>query len=275
MWLGSINHDRRDLGWCSRVTSTAPHVSPRILDWFHISMKLRAIRSSLYAYNYFSKRPEIMQRSERLLVRVRDALWRGRGGTAIEMLRTLAASLAIAAEELTFFYRLASGTAYRATLRLLTFLEHNRKDLVDYQRARMEGRSVSAASAESVMNHLINRRLSKRQQMRYAMKGASLSTTDPQKLRPASPHWMRHTHATHALAHGAELTIVRDNLRHASISTASIYHRAMTRGGRSRSPGRLGTDECRERRWPAIRSLRLDPAESPRPCGAGDFPRKM
>ena len=44
-----------------------------------------------------------------------------------------------------------------------------------------------------------------------------------QKLQQASPHWMRHTHATHALAHGAELTIVRDNLRHASISTTSIY----------------------------------------------------
>ncbi|KWD88201.1 integrase [Burkholderia ubonensis] len=28
---------------------------------------------------------------------------------------------------------------------------------------------------------------------------------------------MRHTHATHALARGAELTTVRDNLRHASI----------------------------------------------------------
>lgn len=41
-----------------------------------------------------------------------------------------------------------------------------------------------------------------------------------QKLRQASPHWMRHTHA---LAYGAELTIVRDNLRHASISTTSIY----------------------------------------------------
>lgn len=34
---------------------------------------------------------------------------------------------------------------------------------------------------------------------------------------------MRHTHATHALDHGAELTTVRDNLRHASISTTSIY----------------------------------------------------
>ncbi|MGF6985224.1 site-specific recombinase XerD [Paraburkholderia atlantica] len=43
------------------------------------------------------------------------------------------------------------------------------------------------------------------------------------KLRRASPHWMRHTHATHALAHGAELTTVRDNLRHASVSTTSIY----------------------------------------------------
>jgi site-specific recombinase XerD len=43
------------------------------------------------------------------------------------------------------------------------------------------------------------------------------------KLRRATPHWVRHTHATHALAHGATLTTVRDNLRHASITTTSIY----------------------------------------------------
>lgn len=49
------------------------------------------------------------------------------------------------------------------------------------------------------------------------------SPTLAQKLRRASPHWMRHTHATHALARGAELTTVRDNLRHASITTTSIY----------------------------------------------------
>lgn len=49
------------------------------------------------------------------------------------------------------------------------------------------------------------------------------SPATAKKLRRASPHWMRHTHATHALARGAELTTVRDNLRHASISTTSIY----------------------------------------------------
>ncbi|TXI78796.1 MAG: integrase [Flavobacteriales bacterium] len=43
------------------------------------------------------------------------------------------------------------------------------------------------------------------------------------KLLRASPHWMRHTHASHSLARGAELTSVRDNLRHASLSTTSIY----------------------------------------------------
>ena len=49
----------------------------------------------------------------------------------------------------------------------------------------------------------------------------SPSTAD--KLRRATPHWMRHTHATHALDSGAELTTVRDNLRHSSISTTSMY----------------------------------------------------
>lgn len=42
-------------------------------------------------------------------------------------------------------------------------------------------------------------------------------------LRRASPHWMRYTHASHALARGAALIIVRDNLRHASIPTKSTY----------------------------------------------------
>lgn len=117
-------------GMRSLVTSVAPRVSPRILDWFHVSMKLHAIRTSTCAYDYFSERPEIIHQSERLLTKVRDALWRGRGETAIEMLRTMSATLAIASEQLPFFYRLTSGTAYRATGRLLTFLEHNKTDLV-------------------------------------------------------------------------------------------------------------------------------------------------
>lgn len=50
-----------------------------------------------------------------------------------------------------------------------------------------------------------------------------ISPATAQKLRRASPHWMRHTHATHALERGVDLTTVRDNLRHASVSTTSVY----------------------------------------------------
>jgi site-specific recombinase XerD len=62
---------------------------------------------------------------------------------------------------------------------------------------------------------------------RFFAKAAEVIEADnpvlAEKLRRASPHWTRHTHATHALARGAELTTVRDNLRHASIATTSIY----------------------------------------------------
>ena len=51
-------------------------------------------------------------------------------------------------------------------------LEPKRRDLIDYQRARIAGRRISSAAAESVMNQLVNRRLSKRQQMRWSTKGA-------------------------------------------------------------------------------------------------------
>jgi site-specific recombinase XerD len=50
---------------------------------------------------------------------------------------------------------------------------------------------------------------------------SSPATVD--KLQRASPHWMRHAHASHSLSRGAKLTSVRDNLRHASLSTTSIY----------------------------------------------------
>ncbi|MBM5588521.1 site-specific integrase [Burkholderia pseudomallei] len=72
---------------------------------------------------------------------------------------------------------------------------------------------------------------------RFFLKGADVLGEDhpalAEKLRRASPHWMRHSHASHALAHGAELTSVRDNLRHASIATTSMYlHGSDTRRAR-------------------------------------------
>lgn len=79
----------------------------------------------------------------------------------------------------------------------------------------------------------------------FATTADVLADTNPalaEKLRRATPHWMRHTHATHALQRGAELTTVRDNLRHASLSTTSMYlhsddlRRAKQLGGAFEAP---------------------------------------
>jgi site-specific recombinase XerD len=51
----------------------------------------------------------------------------------------------------------------------------------------------------------------------------STDSAAARKIERASPHWLRHAHATRALACGVELRNVRDNLRHASIATTSRY----------------------------------------------------
>lgn len=160
-------------GMRSLVASVAPNIAPKVLDWFHLGMKLQAVKSPLFARPLDGREPPVLIRQcGRLWRKVREALWRGHGDLAIEMLRTLIQSLKDEISVLSIFYANCARTAHGAAEALLKFLVNNRRDLIDYQRARMAGRRVSSASAESVMNHLINRRLSKRQQMRWSMKGA-------------------------------------------------------------------------------------------------------
>jgi integrase/recombinase XerD len=38
-----------------------------------------------------------------------------------------------------------------------------------------------------------------------------------------SLHWLRHSHATHALSKGAPISLVRDSLGHSNISVTNVY----------------------------------------------------
>ena len=160
-------------GMRSLVTVVAPRVAPRMLDWFHLSMKLQAVKTPIFAKTYYPiERPRFMEQCERLWRKARNALWRGKGDKAIELVRTLIASLHEEFQHLPKYYKQCAETAQGAASVLLKFLVNNREDIVDYQQARMSGRRISSASAESVMNHVVNRRLSKRQQMRWSVNGA-------------------------------------------------------------------------------------------------------
>jgi integrase/recombinase XerD len=41
--------------------------------------------------------------------------------------------------------------------------------------------------------------------------------------RRVSPHWLRHSHATHALDHGAPIHVLQQSLGHSNVATTSVY----------------------------------------------------
>lgn len=57
----------------------------------------------------------------------------------------------------------------------------------------------------------------------YAQEQGSAGLAD--NFRKASVHWMRHTHAFHAMNNGADIRDLRENLRHKSLQTSSVYAR--------------------------------------------------
>ncbi len=44
-----------------------------------------------------------------------------------------------------------------------------------------------------------------------------------ERFAKASTHWMRHSHASHAIARGVPIEIAQQNLGHASLATTTVY----------------------------------------------------
>lgn len=79
-------------------------------------------------------------------------------------------------------------------------------------------RLPSESETTRVFKTVIGRPLSVRQARRI------VSTAALEGIgRPASPHWLRHAHASIALEKGCPLHVLRDSLGHASLSTTSSY----------------------------------------------------
>jgi hypothetical protein len=145
------------------------------LDWFHIGMRLERLRKIVHlpvTYAEYRREPEAFDPMERRVKRVRHALWHGRVRSALDHLTALRHDLELWSATHPDRALDALGTTIRAIDEFEGYVGGNRRGVPNFAKARAAGRRISTAHVESVMNHLINHRLGKRQQMRWSPAGA-------------------------------------------------------------------------------------------------------
>lgn len=151
-----------------------PFPAKPILDWFHISMRIRHLEqivSGLWA------KTETEQATKKLLTqhvtKLRWCFWHANPTKAKEKLR-----------QILFFCRVIvpESPKYKESLELLdyrvrdffAYLQGNKATLAAYGKRYHAGKPISTAMAESAVNQVINTRMCKRQQMRWTPRGAHL-----------------------------------------------------------------------------------------------------
>ena len=142
-----------------------------ILDWWHISMRVKhvenAVRGLLHAKNF----PGIPVLFERPAERLRWYLWHGKvraATTDIQWLMTDCARLRKDDPEV----REAAARVQARCRELYTYLAHNMNSLTDYGWRYRNGLPISSSRAEGCVDDIGNTRMGKRRRMRWSPKGA-------------------------------------------------------------------------------------------------------
>ncbi|UUZ76922.1 ISKra4 family transposase [Polaromonas sp. P1(28)-13] len=137
----------------------------RILDWFHIAMKFRAIEQTA------SKHPNLLTPNGgglcEEIASCKWLVWHGKASTAVARLKRVYDAFGVIPQDQfwTLWWNLG---------RLFWYLRSNDWYLVNYARRHHKGLPISSAIAESAMNEVVSWRMAKKRQMRWSDEGAHL-----------------------------------------------------------------------------------------------------
>ncbi|CAE6843540.1 ISKra4 family transposase ISBte1 [Paraburkholderia nemoris] len=152
-----------DAGEFCKAVDGSQLARARILDWFHIAMKFKAARSSVFGNKTIE--PDDRIAVETAIDHAKWLVWHGRGQQSVFRIKTLDATLMVndGYEYSTLYWNLR---------RLFFYIENNAGALVNYGMRYHKGQPISSSIAESAVNLVVSHRMAKKQQMRWTDKGA-------------------------------------------------------------------------------------------------------
>lgn len=152
-----------DAGEFGKAVDGSQLARGKILDWFHIAMKFKAARNSVFGSQTIEPDEQIAIETE--IDHARWLVWHGNGRRSVSRIKALDATLLAKAG---YEY----STLYWNLRRLYFYIENNAGTLVNYGMRYHKGLPISSSIAESAVNLVISHRMAKKQQMRWTDEGA-------------------------------------------------------------------------------------------------------
>ena len=151
-----------------------PFTATPILDWFHISMRVRHLEQIVRGLLARSETEQYTKKALRTYVsRLRWCFWHANAVKAGQRMRQILLLCRIVVAESARFARSLEQLDYRVG-ELFAYLESNSGSTIAYGKYYREHRPISTAMAESAVNQVINARMCKHQHMRWTPRGAHL-----------------------------------------------------------------------------------------------------
>ena len=151
-----------------------PFAATRILDWFHISMRVRHLEQIVRGLLALSETEQYTKKALRTYVsRLRWCFWHANAIKAKQRMRQILLLCRIVVAQSARFTRSLEQLDYRVG-ELFAYLDSNSGSTIAYGKLYREHRPISTAMAESAVNQVINARMCKHQHMRWTPRGAHL-----------------------------------------------------------------------------------------------------
>ena len=152
-----------------RIPKALPKPTAHILDWFHIAMKIQPLQQladHIVRANASRNGQAISIDDDIRSVKWR--LWHGQADRAISGLEKIITALVVQSRDVDASARRPRDLAQP----LLTYIRSNRSAIVDYGARYRSGRRIASSLAESAVDSLVARRMVKKQQMQWSLRGA-------------------------------------------------------------------------------------------------------